>query len=68
MALKRRDEEAIRRLSVGDSAIFEPPSGQALQGQIITIGRSRVVIAVRSDQDGFLQRVSVPAGLVRRVQ
>ena len=62
---KRRDEEAARRLTVGMSARFEPPPpGQAVEGRVVRVGRSRVILLVASGESGALERISVPASMV----
>lgn len=65
---KRRDLEAARRLNVGDSAVFEASNpSESLEGRIIKVSRTRVTLAVPSKETGFIERISVPAGMVRRV-
>jgi hypothetical protein len=64
---KRRDLAAAEKLAVGEWAAFEPPDPKdALKGRIIKIARGRVTLAVPSEESGFLERIGVPASMVRR--
>jgi hypothetical protein len=64
---KRRDEESAKHFAVGEMVCFEPPPpARPLKGHIIKIGRGRFTLAVPSEQSGFLERVGVPASMIRR--
>ena len=64
---KRRDLEAAQKLSIGSLAFFEAPNPKdCQQGRIIKIARGRVTLAVPSQENGFLERIGVPASMVRQ--
>src|ERR1041385_687811 len=65
---RREDEMATKTFRVGEWVRFHYPDNpsQPLEGRIVKVGRSRVVLAVTSKDTGFLERVSVPASLVVR--
>jgi hypothetical protein len=64
---KRRDLEAAKRLTVGNLAFFDAPDPtHSCKGRIINIARGRVTLAVASQESGFLERIGVPASMVRQ--
>jgi hypothetical protein len=64
---KRRDLEAAQKLSVGSLAFFEAPDPKdCRKGRIVNITRGRVTLAVPSQESGFLERIGVPASMVRQ--
>lgn len=64
---KRRDLEAAKNLTVGNMALFEASDPKdCRKGRIINIARGRVTLAVPSEESGFLERIGVPASMVRQ--
>jgi len=66
-ARRLRDAEAVRRFKIGDSVTVEcTDRNDGLVGQIIKINHTRLILLATNPATGFTERVSVPAGLVRR--
>lgn len=65
---RRQDEVAANSFRVGELVRFQPPDnrGQHLEGRIVKVGRSRVILAV-ANESGLLERVSVPASMLVRI-
>ena len=72
---RQREMEAARQFNVGDVVVVEVPDpwhsvGRRLiriaRGRVVTIARGRVTLIAYAKDLGFLGRISVPAGTVRR--